>query len=410
MGVIYNFAIIIYRLVIIILSPFNEKADLWYSGRKGFFSQWQRFDAGGRKVIWFHCASLGEFEQGRPVIEEMKNRDSNIFILLTFFSPSGFEIRKNYPFADAVCYLPADTPANACRFIDTFRPVIAVFVKYEFWYNYIARLKKSDIPLYLISANFRSEQIFFKWYGGWFRRILHMFSHIFVQSEISQELLKSVSVKNVSVVGDTRFDRVSSIAAKSKKIPVAEKFSKRCFTLVAGSTWPADNSMLIKLINKSDHDVKLIIAPHEIHENEIETLSKLFRQPTVRYSLAGKSDISSARVLIIDNIGMLSSLYIYGDLAYIGGGFGKGIHNILEACAQFIPVIFGPRYQKFLEANELIAAGGAFPVIGYDELVEKMSAFYLNRDFLKKAGDIAGGYVQSGTGASNRIVSKIMNY
>lgn len=408
MVLIYNFTITLYRLVMMIISPFNEKAALWIRGRKNFFRKWQGFDASGRKVIWFHCASLGEFEQSRPVIEEIKRRDSNVFILLTFFSPSGYEIRKDTPLADSTCYLPADTSSNARKFVETFRPDVAVFVKYEFWYYFISELKRNSIPLYLISANFRPEQIFFRWYGGWFCKILQMFSHIFVQSERSRKLLNSIGVNHLSVEGDTRFDRVHFLASKSREIPVAAKFAAGSFVLVAGSTWPVDHSFFVRFINETEHDIKLIIAPHQIDEKEIDILLKQLRKPAVRYSRVTEEYLSVARVMIIDNIGILSSLYAYGDLSYIGGGFGKNIHNILEACAHSVPVMFGPKYNNFLEAHALIAAGGAFPVKGYDDIHERINEFYLNREFLKRAGDIAGRYVESGIGASKRIVDKIL--
>ncbi len=409
MRIIYNIAISLYRLALFLLSFFNKKAALWHRGRQGFFHKWKGFDAGGRQVIWFHCASLGEFEQGRPVIEEIKKRDSNVFILLTFFSPSGYEIRKDYPHADAVFYLPSDTPSNARRFIDTFRPEMAVFVKYEFWYNYIAGLYCNKIPLYLISANFRPGQIFFRWYGRWFRRMLHMFSHIFVQSEDSLELLKSVGVQQVSVSGDTRFDRVYAIASVVSDIPAAADFSEGVFTIVAGSTWPPDHSLWVRYMNETRQDIKLIIAPHEINENEVIELANRFTLPVIRFSLSDTADLKAARILIIDNIGMLSSLYSYGKLAYVGGGFGKGIHNILEACTHGLPVIFGPNYKKFREARQLVGLGGAFAIEGYGDFSGRVDEMVVNNDILTKSGETAETYVKSGTGASSFIVDKILN-
>ncbi len=342
------------------------------------------------------------------MIEEIKKRDGNIFILLTFFSPSGLEIRKNYPLADAVCYLPADTTSNVRKFLDTFKPDIAVFVKYEFWFNYIAGLKRRNIPLYLISANFRPDQVFFKWYGRWFKNMLHMFSHIFVQSDSSRNLLESSGVKNVSVAGDTRFDRVRALAGKSVEIPAAAAFSGDCFTIVAGSTWQPDHSLWVRFMNETGHDVRLIIAPHEIDENEIDKLLGRFRKRAVRYSRALTTDPGSASVLLIDNIGLLSSLYRYGQLAYIGGGFGKGIHNVLEACAYGLPVIFGPNYRKFREARELIEAGGAFTVSNYKDLVTCVDDLIATPDKLNRRGEIAGNYVKNGTGASSLIADRIL--
>lgn len=408
MRIIYNLSIALYTLFAILMSPFNLKARLWYGGRKGFFKKWKDFDSGGRRVIWFHCASLGEFEQGRPVIEEIKRRDPGVFILLSFFSPSGYEIRKDYPLAGAVCYLPADNPSNARRFIRKFNPCAAVFIKNEFWRNYISELSKNKIPVYLVSAGFRPGQIFFRWYGGWFLRILRMFSHIFVQDESSVVLLDSAGICNVSVAGDTRFDRVYALAAERRSLAVVESFSEGCFTIVAGSTWPPDNALLSRFINETAHDVNLIIAPHEIDEEGIQTLAGQFRKPALRYSRAGGSDIKAFRILIIDNIGMLSSLYYYGDLAYIGGGFGVGIHNILEACTYGIPVIFGPNYRKSREARELSGLGGAFSIENFTQLLERLNEMLVNKEMLTTSGKIAKSYVQSGVGATIRIVDKIL--
>lgn len=408
MQFIYNVIIYLYRLAVIIASPFNRKAALWCQGRKGFFRKWEDFDAGNRKVVWFHCASLGEFEQGRPVIEEMKRRDNDLFILLTFFSPSGYEIRKDYPLADAVCYLPDDTPRNSRKFLDVFKPAMALFVKYEFWYNYISALERNKIPVYLISANFRADQLFFRWYGRWFRKMLHMYSHLFVQSESSQELLRSAGIATVSVSGDTRFDRVYQLASSNVEIPLAASFTGSKFTIVAGSTWPADNSLWIRYMNETSHDIKLIIAPHEINEDQVSQLTGSFTVPAARFSRSDSENVKGARVLIIDNIGMLSSLYNYGGLAYVGGGFGKGIHNILEACTHGLPVIFGPNYKKFREATELVNLGAAFPIDNYDDFAGRINNLFVNNDLLIKAGRIAADYVKSGTGASNIIVDKLL--
>lgn len=407
MHIVYNIAIRLYTMVIFLVSPFNRKACLWYRGRKGFFRRWSGFDPGKRRVVWFHCASLGEFEQGRPVIDEVRRRDDNIFILLTFFSPSGFEVRKNSALADAVCYLPADTPANARRFIEIFRPDMAVFIKYEFWYNYIDILNRKGIPLYLISANFRADQVFFRWYGRWFGKILHMFSHIFVQGEDSAALLKSAGIKNVTVSGDTRFDRVYFIARSATRIEAAAAFSKGAFTIVAGSTWPPDHALWVRFMNETVHNIKLIIAPHEINEYEIDRLAGRLEPGVIRFSGINSADPGAAQVMVIDNMGMLSSLYSYGNLAYIGGGFGKNIHNILEACTHGLPVIFGPRYRNFREARDLVRLGGAFPVAYYDSFCSKVDELIVNRELLIKAGHIAGRYVKSGIGASKVIVNKI---
>ena len=415
MASLYNIAIYLYTGLIILLSPFHKKAGLWYRGRKGFFSRWENFDPGRRRVIWFHCASLGEFEQGRPVIEKIKEKDRDVFILLTFFSPSGYEIRKDYSLAGAVCYLPADTPANARKFISVFRPEIAVFVKYEFWHNYISVLSAAGIPLYLISANFRENQPFFRWYGKWFGKMLHRFSHIFVQGESSLELLRSVGVTRASVAGDTRFDRVHAIVRSRSEIPLASAFSQGSFTIVAGSTWPADEELLARFVREAGHRVKLIIAPHEIGEDRIGGLETRFGNRAIRYSNAGPSvpsgpsGLSGTTVLIIDNIGLLSSLYHYGDIAYIGGGFGKGIHNVLEACTYGIPVIFGPNYRKFREARELTGLGAAFPVNNYDDFDAVASELITGPGKLTAAGRKAKDYVKKNLGASDIIVDKVLS-
>jgi 3-deoxy-D-manno-octulosonic-acid transferase len=408
MSVIYNFVITLYSFVISIISPFKEKAGLWYQGRKGFFRKYRDFSKKGRTLIWIHCASLGEFEQGRPVIEEIKKRDESIFILLTFFSPSGFEIRKDYPLADLVCYLPADSPTNARRFIQLFKPDMAVFVKYEFWYNYLSCLKKNNIPLYLISANFRPDQVFFKWYGSWFFQMLHLYSHIFVQSESSLRLLNSAGIENVSVAGDTRFDRVYALASGSNEIDVVADFSAGKFTIVAGSTWPADHDLLVRYFNNTPNKFKLIIAPHEINEKEIERLAGRFNKTVLRYSASSVSDPAKADVLIIDNIGILSSVYRYAGFAYIGGGYGKGIHNILEASTHDLPVIFGPNYRNFLEAKELAGLGGAFPVKTYADFSKTADELIGDKNHLLRAGRIAGTYVRSRIGATAKIVNKIL--
>jgi 3-deoxy-D-manno-octulosonic-acid transferase len=408
MSVVYNFVITLYSFVISLMSPFKEKAGLWYQGRKGFFRKYHDFNKKDRTLIWIHCASLGEFEQGRPVIEEIKKRDETIFILLTFFSPSGLEIRKDYPLADLVCYLPADSPSNARRFIKLFNPDLAVFVKYEFWYNYLSYLKKNNIPLFLISANFRPDQIFFKWYGSWFSQMLHLYSHIFVQSESSLRLLNSAGIENVTVAGDTRFDRVYALASGSREIGVVADFSAGKFTLVAGSTWPADHDLLVRYFNDTTNKFKLIIAPHEINEKEIEKLAGRFNKAVLRYSASSVSDPAKAEVLIIDNIGILSSVYRYAGFAYIGGGFGRGIHNILEASTHDLPVVFGPNYRNFLEATELVGLGGAFPVNSYTDFSKTADELINDENHLIRAGRIAGTYVRSRIGATGKIVNKIL--
>jgi len=364
----YSLAIYLYYLGIYFASFFNAKARQWIDGRKKIFRQiGDKVDHTG--VIWIHVASLGEFEQGRPVIEEIRQHYSQHKILLTFFSPSGYEVRKNYNGADFIFYLPLDTDYNAKKFIKMVQPTMAIFVKYEFWYHYLHQLKQNHIPVYLISGIFRPQQLFFKWYGSWFRKILGNFNHFFLQNPISVDLLHSLSFQNVTMAGDTRFDRVLQIAAATREIAVASRFKGEHLCLVAGSTWPEDELLLIQYINGCTKPVKFIMAPHEIHEDHIQQILRQLKKPVIRFSEAENAVISDKTVLIIDNIGMLSSLYKYGDLAYIGGGFGKGIHNILEAAAFSLPVIFGPHYKKFNEAVELLETGAAASIGSTDQLL-----------------------------------------
>jgi 3-deoxy-D-manno-octulosonic-acid transferase len=406
MRILYNFVILIYSSIIHIVSLFNQKARLWVSGRENWYGKLIQAVTTGDRIVWVHCASLGEFEQGRPVIEKIKAADPGTRILLTFFSPSGYEIRKNYPLADYVCYLPADTPANASRFIDYVKPVYAVFIKYEFWNNYISNLSRYNIPVYLVSGIFRKEQLFFRWYGAFFRKLLSRFTHIFVQNSESVELLKSIGITDVTLAGDTRFDRVSEIAANAKDIPLIEKFRGNEKLLVAGSSWRGDEEIIAQYINRYPEKMKWIFAPHEIDNENIERIEKLFRIRSVRYSNFEK-DSGESRILIIDNIGMLSSLYRYAHIAEIGGGFSKGIHNILEAAAWSIPVAFGPNYHKFKEAEEMIGCGGAKSFSNYSEF-EAVIGSWLEDD-LKYRNDAlsAGKYVKKHTGSTDLIIKKI---
>ena len=344
---------------IFLASPFNKKIRQWVRGRKGWRRILKDKVKPGDKIIWVHCASLGEFEQGRPIIEKLKERTPEYKILLTFFSPSGYEIRKNWPLADYICYLPADTLLNAVQFIDIVNPSTALFIKYEFWNNYLSALYNRKIPFYLVSGIFRPEQHFFKWYGGFFRSILKKFTYIFVQDSISVDLLKKIGIINVSYAGDTRFDRVNQIARETKNLPVVERFkgSERIF--LAGSSWRPDEEIISGYINSFPGRMKWIFAPHKVDKNNIERLEKLLKVKVVKYSDSPES-FTDARVLIIDNIGILSSAYKYADVAEVGGGFGEGIHNILEPSCWGIPVLFGPNNTKFREANDLISAKGAF--------------------------------------------------
>jgi len=406
MRYIYSAAIRLYGLGIFAASFFNPKARLWIRGRKGILHQIED-KVKNNCVIWFHAASLGEFEQGRPVMEEIRHRYPVYTILLTFFSPSGYEIRKNFGGADYVFYLPLDTKQNAARFISMIKPVMAIFIKYEFWYHYLFQLHKNQIPVYLISGIFRPGQIFFQWYGKWFRKMLSYFDHLFVQNPESLALLHSLSVNNVTLAGDTRFDRVRQIAASTHEIPVAARFKGDHLCIVAGSTWPGDEDLLIRYINSCNEMVKLILAPHEIHEEHIRRIIQQLKRSCVRFSEAKDNTVPDKQVLIIDNIGLLSSLYRYGDIAFIGGGFGKGIHNILEAATFGLPVLFGPNYVKFNEAVELAGLGGAVSVAGMDELQSCLNHWLSDKADRLRSGLVSKEFVHQKAGATSVILNQL---
>lgn len=324
---IYNIVIRLYYATIVLLSPFNKKAKLWLNGRKDWANELQSAISPNYPTAWFHCASLGEFEQGRPLIEAYREHHPGHRILITFFSPSGYEIRKNYSGADYVCYLPLDTPRNAKLFLSLAKPVIAVFVKYEFWYHYIKQLNRNKTPIYVVSAIFRPKQIFFRWYGIWYRKVLFWFNHIFVQNSQSVTLLQKVGISHATVAGDTRFDRVFDAAEKAEEIPLLEEFSENSLVVIAGSTWPKDEELLLDYIRIAPKGVKFIVAPHEIDRTKIDRFLEATNLPSARYTGPEGVDIHDAQVLVIDTIGILSAAYRYGDIAYIGGGFGVGIHN-----------------------------------------------------------------------------------
>ena len=407
MRLLYDLGILLMNAGLRMAAPFNPKARLWVRGRKDIFRRMAEVVGPDDEVAWLHAASLGEFEQGRPVIEALREACPRYKILLTFFSPSGYEVRKNYAGADWVFYLPADTPRNARRFLRVFRPKVAVFVKYEFWINYLLAMRKEGTRLYLISSIFRRGQIFFRPYGGLFRRALGAFSHIFVQNDESRALLGRIGVRCVSVTGDTRFDRVCSIAARAKRLPEIERFAAGRPVFVAGSTWPPDEELLLGMI---DHyrDVKFIVVPHEIDPDRIERLIGRIGRPALRYTqLTPETDSAEAGVLIVDTIGILSSLYRYGRWGYIGGGFGAGIHNTLEAAVYGIPVLFGPRFQKFKEARDLIKVGGGFSVASKDEFAAKMDELLTCAEVLAAAGESAGQFVKGNAGATDGILKEL---
>jgi 3-deoxy-D-manno-octulosonic-acid transferase len=407
MNLIYNISIYIITVLIRIASLFNNKASLWTNGRNKWQSKLKENVPPEGKKIWFHCASLGEFEQGRPLIEKLKENWPEIKIILTFFSPSGYEIRKNYMFADYICYLPADTPGNAEKFVSLINPVATIFVKYEFWNNYISVLKKKGIPLYLVSGIFRPDQHFFKWYGAFFRNILKGFTYIFVQDRRSYDLLFKIGITNITISGDTRFDRVSQIAHETKIIPVIEQFRGGEKLFLAGSTWKRDEEIIAEFINEDPGKMKWIFAPHEIDRPNIARLQKLLKADTVCFSEFKESSVN-ARVLIIDNIGILSSAYRYADIASVGGGFGKGIHNILEPACWGVPVLFGPDHKSFREASELIERKGAFCFRNHTEFSEIVNKLLSDNTFYKASSETVSGYIRDNTGATDKILNILM--
>ena len=404
----YNLIIYLYLLGVAIYSRFNEKVrKMWRGEREAFKILREKVDPQA-KYVWFHAASLGEFEQGRPLMEQLRREHPEYKILLTFFSPSGYEVRKNYEGADIICYLPLDTITNARRFLRTIRPVMAFFIKYEFWYNYLHILKHRGVPVYSVSSIFRPEQVFFKWYGRQYGRVLNCFTHFFVQNEMSKELLAKIGITAVSVVGDTRFDRVLQIKEAAKQLQIVETFKQDANVFVAGSSWPPDEEIFIPYFNEH-RDWKLIIAPHVIGEDHLKQIEKLLEgQRVLRYTAAkDEEEISKADVLIIDCFGLLSSIYHYGEIAYVGGGFGVGIHNVLEAAVWDVPVFFGPNNQKFQEAQGLKAVGGGIDFQTYEQFASQMDLFLSDKEKLKVAGESAGRFVQSLAGATGKVLSHV---
>lgn len=403
----YPIVIYFYGLILKAVSWFNPKAKLWVDGRKKWREKLQATLPAikNNQRIWIHCASVGEFEQGRPVIEQIKNTYPEAFIVLSFFSPSGFELRKNFDKADLVCYLPLDTKKNAQDWIEIIQPDIALFVKYEFWPNMLLALQKQEIPTLYFSSIFRENQHFFSWYGSWFKKILQNIPFIFVQQQKSIDLLNSIGIKNCAIAGDTRFDRVSSIANQIKPIPFIEAFINNEITLIAGSTWSEDEKLLVALSQKHSN-IKLIIAPHEIDLNHIRQIEKRFGNKAICYSKATIESLKHSSVLIIDNIGMLSSLYQYADITYIGGGFGKGIHNTLETAVYGSPIIFGPKYSKFQEALDLLHLKAAFSVDNYQGLLQAFENL-LDINNRETASLAAKNYVSNNTGGTEKVMDWI---
>ena len=417
---IYNIVIYFVLWGIAIASLFNEKVrKMWRGEREAFKILKQKVDPNA-KYIWFHAASLGEFEQGRPLMERIRKDYPQYKILLTFYSPSGYEVRKNYEGADIICYMPVDTRLNAIRFLRLVRPVMAFFIKYEFWSNFLHILKHRNIPTYSVSSIFREDQVFFKWYGRNYAGVLKCFTRFFVQNEESKRLLEGIGIKDVDVVGDTRFDRVLQIKEAAKQLPICEAFRTGVASsqsadvphtgfkvFVAGSSWPPDENIFIPFFNEHK-DWRLLIAPHVIAEEHLKLILSLIKdKKVVRYTQTTPEEAAEADVLIIDCFGLLSSMYNYGDVAYIGGGFGVGIHNTLEAAVWNMPVIFGPNNKKFQEAQGLLKSGGGFEINTYEDFSGLMNSLMNDEAFLKQAGDKAGAFVAHLAGATDKVLASV---
>ena len=398
---LYNLCIALYAWLLSVVALWNKKAKQWVAGRKDIFKRMSDAISSSDKVVWIHVASLGEFEQGRPIIEEIRRLHPEYKILLTFFSPSGYEIRKNYDGADFIFYLPADTPRNAKRFLDIAHPEIAVFVKYEFWLNYLNQLKKRGVKSYLVSAIFRSDSVFFRNYGAMWREALDAFNQMFVQNEESRDLLRHIGYDNVIVAGDTRFDRVAAIAKAAKPVDIVARFKGDSRLFVAGSTWGPDEDILLPLINENA-DIKFVIAPHEMEEARINRILSDVKCGAVRYTQCDtQTDFSHTQVLVLDTIGILSSVYGYASWSYIGGGFGVGIHNTLEAATFGLPIAFGPKYEKFKEARDMVTLGAATKVENAKELKDWFAPLRDDADYLAQTSAIAKNYTSKNQGATS---------
>lgn len=407
---LYQLAIKLYGMLILMASPFHRKARLWIEGRKGWSDSLEETLMQNKKpVIWMHCASVGEFEQGRPILERIRSDYPAHLIVLTFFSPSGYELRKHYSGVDQVLYLPLDTLKNARRFIQMLNPQLAIFIKYEYWLNILMACKKANIPCILVSAYFRPQQIFFRWYGSVFLKALRNFSMIVVQDKHSKTLLLKYGINRVVEAGDTRFDRVLQIASSRNEIPLVEAFISQHTCLVAGSTWPADEEILAQSLSHFPK-LKYIIVPHEIDRHHINQLKKRMPGAVLYSHIHEAGNLADGQVLILDQIGLLSGLYRYADFAYVGGGFGKGIHNILEAAVYGIPVFFGPAHQKFREAGELLQVGGARCIRDVNELADEVQEHIRSDKKRKDSGEQAGTYVKNNSGATDIVMKNIRQY
>ncbi len=410
MNILYNLGIACYGVVARVAAMRNEKVRKMIEGQNATIDYLKGVIDKRAAYVWIHVSSLGEFEQGRPLIERIKRENPSRKILLSFFSPSGYEVRKNYEGVDAVCYLPFDTPGNARRFLDAVKVEMAIFVKYEFWGNYLQELSRKNISTYLISSIFRAKQPFFKWWGGMFRGMLKRFKHIYVQDEASQQLLAGIGMENVTIAGDTRFDRVTDIMRTTTNLPLIERFKGEArHTIIVGSSWAADEDMYAQWINA--HDVKVIIAPHQFDQARLQSMLQRFDDSMLLSEYEKHADdaaeIKSVKCLIIDCFGLLSSIYRYGDIAYVGGGFGVGIHNINEAAVYDMPVVFGPKYHKFKEAVDLIALGGGFVINSKEECEKTLSLLTTDATVLETASKIAGNYIKDNLGSTQKIYNDL---
>jgi 3-deoxy-D-manno-octulosonic-acid transferase len=404
---LYNILILVAAFCLKIVALFNNKIRLFVTGRNETISKINAAILKTDKVFWVHCASLGEFEQGRPLIEKLKLTYPTHKMLVTFFSPSGYEVRKNYNFADVVCYLPLDSKKNVQQFLNAAHPDLAVFVKYEFWPNMLKELHKRKIETILVSGIFRENQVFFKWYGSWMRKSLTYFSHFFVQNEVSKNLLESIGIQNVTLSGDTRFDRVFEITQQNNTLDFIAEFKNECYTLVAGSTWPDDELLLVNYINQASENEKFIIAPHNINTKDISELKNSISKKTVLFSEKEGKNLKDFQVFIVDTVGILTKIYSYAAIAYVGGGYTKsGIHNVLEPATFGVPVVIGPNYSKFNEAIGLVQNNACFVADSSQKLSVLLNEFFLNEQKRKLSGANALNYVKSNKGAT----SKILNY
>ena len=404
---LYNLGIRGYYLLILISSLSNQKARKWIEGRKDIFKRLRETIKPGERLLWFHASSLGEFEQGRPVIEAIRKKNPEYKILLTFYSPSGYELRKNYPFADYIFYLPLDTKRNAAEFIRIVNPEKVFFIKYEFWYNFLTELKKQQIPTYIFSALFRPSQLFFKPWGKWYRKALVAFDKIFVQNHESYDILNAYGFHNVQICGDTRLDAVGEVADNAPRLEKMEQFCGDKKPIIAGSTWKEDEDLFIRFINESNSGQKFVVAPHEVNSQSITRVTGALTKPFTLYSTASREELAKSDVLVVDGYGYLISLYRYGLFAYVGGGFTDGIHSILEPAAFGLPVVFGPDYHKFQEAHDLLKLGAANSITDYDELAFAFNEYLSNCKILKTATNIALNYVNKNRGASQQIVKQL---